>query len=247
MPSLKLGILAAAGLVWASSAAAQGTVDRPWSAEVRIGWDNGVSGNVVSSAIGTFQGYPAVIKSRSYDEIYGTGIRLSFGAAYALRERHEVTGTFEYSTVSSDLVELGELSGATLWGDFDDYSVWGIDVGYRYYFLPPVNAPKFTPYVGGSIGVNVINEIGASLAAPDIGVTGTATDLYDRSGAITFGASFGSLYSINDKVSLNAQLGLRYVGGLAAPDNLVGTGLEDINADSGRWIVPFTVGVRFRF
>jgi hypothetical protein len=46
---------------------------------------------------------------------------------------------------------------------------------------------------------------------------------------------------------LNAQLGLRRVSGLAEVDQLVGTGLADINNDTARLTFPIVVGVRFRF
>ena len=43
------------------------------------------------------------------------------------------------------------------------------------------------------------------------------------------------------------QLGLRWVSGMSAIDDLEGTGLETINDKSGRWTLPFLTGVRFRF
>ena len=45
----------------------------------------------------------------------------------------------------------------------------------------------------------------------------------------------------------SALLGFRYVSGLADIDGLQGTGLEDINDDSGRWTLPFMVGLRVKF
>ena len=43
------------------------------------------------------------------------------------------------------------------------------------------------------------------------------------------------------------RAGFRHVSGLSAIDGLKGTGLESTNDNSGRWTLPFTVGVRVRF
>jgi hypothetical protein len=48
-------------------------------------------------------------------------------------------------------------------------------------------------------------------------------------------------------VGYYGQLGLRYLSGLAEVDDLVGTGLEDINDKSSRWTLPFVAGIRVRF
>ena len=55
------------------------------------------------------------------------------------------------------------------------------------------------------------------------------------------------LFPIAAKVDLNGQVGLRRVTGLAEVDQLVGTGLDEINNDSARLTFPIVVGVRFRF
>jgi hypothetical protein len=55
------------------------------------------------------------------------------------------------------------------------------------------------------------------------------------------------LFPVGDRTDLTAQLGLRHTSGLADVDQLVGTGLVEINNDSGRLTFPIVVGVRFRF
>jgi hypothetical protein len=66
-----------------------------------------------------------------------------------------------------------------------------------------------------------------------------------------FGAATASAQSASGAerwvIDINAQLGLRHVGGLAQVDQLVGTGLADINDNSARLTFPIVVGVRFRF
>ena len=243
LPSV-FGVTSAAAQSISPTATAQ-TGESPWAAEVSVGWDGSVSGNIVSAGIGTMLGQPAIVESRSYGDVYGTGVRWRFGVGYTLDERQEVLGNFTYSSVSADVVQLGTVGAAPLFGTFDDYDVWGIDVGYRRYFTVP--QPKFRPYAGGEIGLNVINEIDADLAAPALGATLAATDFYDGTAAFTFGINAGVLVELNRRFDVNLQLGLRHVSGLSEIDGLEGTGLEDINDDSGRWVLPFTVGARIKF
>jgi hypothetical protein len=73
------------------------------------------------------------------------------------------------------------------------------------------------------------------------------TDFYDQSAAFIFSVNAGVLFRVADKVDLNAQVGLRRVTGLAEVDQLVGSGLEEINNDSARLTFPIVLGVRFRF
>lgn len=242
----RLVFITCATLLISSAASAQpASVEHPWSAEISVGWDNSISGNVHSSGIGTISGLPAVVESRSYDDVYGTGVQWRFGAGYMLDERQEVRGLLTIQNVSADVLRIGTLGGANLFGTFDDYSSVSIDAGYRYYF--PVEAERIRPYGGATLGIAIIDEIDGDFAAPDIGFALNATDLYDGTAAFAFGLEGGVLYELNDRVDLNANLGFRYVSGLSEVDGLQGTGLEDINDDSGRWTLPFMVGVRFKF
>jgi hypothetical protein len=230
----------------ASAASAQpGAVERPWSAEVSVGWDNAISGNVHSSGIGVIAGLPTVIEDRSYDDVYGTGVQWRFGAGYMLDERQEVRGVLTIQNVSADALRVGSLGASDLFATFDDYSSVSIDGGYRYYF--PTQNERFKPYAGGTLGIAIIDEIDADFAAPAVGLTLDATDFYDGTAAFAFGIEGGVLYELTDRLDLNANLGFRFVSGLSDVDGLEGTGLEDINDDSGRWTLPFMVGVRFRF
>ena len=57
----------------------------------------------------------------------------------------------------------------------------------------------------------------------------------------------GVLFNLNERFDLNAQIGIRHVSGLSEVDQFAGTGLEDINNDSGRLTIPVMVGVRIKF
>lgn len=236
---------AAALLICSASASAQSAPDRRWSGEVSVGWDNSISGNVHSAGIGVVNGVPTVIEERSYDDVYGTGVQWRFGLGYMLDDRQQVRGTFTIQNVSADAIQVGTLGASPLFATFDDYSSFALDAGYRYHF--DTKYPKLRPYAGATLGIAVIDEIDAFFAAPSIGLTLDATDFYDGTAAFTFGLEGGALYAINDRFDVEANLGFRYVSGLADIDGLQGTGLEEINDDSGRWTLPFMVGFRVKF
>lgn len=240
------GIALALLFFTAADLRAQGTEpETPWSVEGNIGWDNSISGNVFSAGIGTINGVSAVVEDRSYDDVYGTGINFNFGVGYALTEQDELRGNVTIQNVSADIVQMGTLGGSPLFATFDDYSVFALDFGYRRYFA--VRPKRLRPFGGGTIGVAIIDEIDADLAAPQLGVTLNATDFYDGTAAFTIGFNGGVAFAITPRLDGVAQLGLRYTGGLSEIDGLRGTGLEDINDDSGRWTLPLTFGVRFQF
>ena len=73
------------------------------------------------------------------------------------------------------------------------------------------------------------------------------TDFYDQSSAFTWGIGGGVMFPIAERMDLNIRMGLRHVSGLAEVDQLVGTGLDEINNDSARLTFPIVVGIRYRF
>ena len=66
-------------VVSVSSAALAQTPERRWSADIGIGFDNGISGNINSSGIGTLNNQTVVILKNTYENVYGTGLHLRFG------------------------------------------------------------------------------------------------------------------------------------------------------------------------
>ena len=111
----------------------------------------------------------------------------------------------------------------------------------------PLTNTKFRVYGEGTLGLAFIDEINVLLSAPNSNLVLDETDFYDRTAAFTWGINFGVLFPVASKLDLNAQFGLRHVSGLSEVDQLVGTGLEAINDDSGRLTFPIVIGVRFRF
>ena len=238
-----LAVLAA--LVPAAAAQAQPSVlDYRWSFDVGLGWDNSLSGNINSGAIGSLDGKTTVVTPNSYSDVYGTGFHLRFGGGYLIDEISEVRAVFTYQSLSADLTEMGDVGGAPLYGQYDKYKSFGLDVGFRRYF--EMN-PAVRPYLEGNFGLGFISEIDVVLSAPAANITQRATDFYDRTAAFSLGGAAGVLWQVSDRVGAYGQIGLRWMSGLSEIDNLAGTGLETINDDSSRWTLPIVVGVRVRF
>ena len=215
-----------------------------WSVDFGIGWDKGISGNINSGAIGVLNGQTTVVLKQQYEDVYGTGLHIRFGGGYMLRDDVEVRGTFTFQSLDADLVQLGDFGAANLYGQYDDYQSWALDIGLRQYTRLH---ELFTGYGEATIGLGFVDETDVLLSAPAVGFTGTATDFYDRTAAFTLGVNFGVMYEARPKVDVWAQVGLRYVTGMTEVDNLEGTGLETINDKSARWSLPLTLGVRYRF
>jgi hypothetical protein len=216
-----------------------------WVADVGIGIDAPINGNVNSGAIGVLNGQAAAILPNTYGDVYGTGIQLRFGGGYVLDDFSELRGVFTYQSADADLVRLGDIGASSLYGQFTDYKSLGLDFGYRRYI--PIGRPDLRVYGEATIGIAFIDEIDVLFAAPQSNLVFDQTDFYDATEALTWSISGGVLFPIAELIDVNAQIGLRRVSGLAEVDQLIGTGLEEINNDTARLTFPFVVGVRFRF
>jgi hypothetical protein len=185
------------------------------------------------------------ILPNSYGDVYGTGIQLRFGGGWVLDEVSELRGIFAYQSADADLVRLGDIGASSLYGQYSDYKSLSLDFGYRRYF--PVQVRGLRVFGEGTIGIAFIDRINLLMAAPQSNIVFNDTDFYDGTAAFTLGLNGGVLFRVAEHVDLSAHIGLRRVSGLAEVDQLVGTGLEDINNDTSRLTFPIVVGVRFRF
>ncbi len=239
--------VAAIGLVSAREAQAQPQAQTPapgsrWVIDLAFGVAPSINGNVNSGAIGTLQGQTVAILPQSYGNVYGTGIDFRFGAGYMLNPSSELRGMFVWQTADADLVRLGDFGPSTLYGQYSDYKSLGLDFGYRRYVT--LSNPNIRVFGEGTIGIGFIDSINVQLAAPQSNIIFDNTDFYDSTAAFTLGVNVGVVFKVADHTDLTAQLGLRHVSGLSQVDQLVGTGLADINDNSGRLTFPIVVGVR---
>jgi len=228
----------------AGSARAQAP-DSRWSADVGFGFEPSINGNVNSGVIGTLQGQATAILPSSYSDVYGSGFTFHFGGGYALNENTELRGVFTWQSADADLVRLGDLGPSSLYGQYSDYKVFALDVGARRYFSPV--ARQVRPFAEVMIGAAWVDRINVLLSAPRANVIFDSTNFYDATAAFTWKLGFGALLKVSNQVDLTGEVGLRHVGGLAQVDQFIGTGLEDINDDTGRLTFPITFGVRYRF
>jgi hypothetical protein len=227
-----------------ATASAQVRPDHPWSGEFGIGWDNSISGNINSSAVGTINDQTVVILKNRYEDVYGTGLHLRFGGGYMVDEETEVRVTFTFQSLDADLVRLGDIGPNRLYAQYDDYQSLGLDVGLRRYGYPD---RIVRPYAEGTIGIAFIDKTNIQLIAPEANLILDVTDFYDKTAAFTLAGNVGVMWQVADQADIFAQIGLRFVTGMAEVDQLVGTGLDTINDNSSRWTMPTVFGVRMRF
>jgi len=237
-----IAMLLAVPAAHAQTAAAD---DNPWRVDVGIGFDNGISGKINASGIGQINNQVVVIKSNTFDDVYGTGLHLRFGVGYALSEVTEVTGMFTFQSLDADeVVAMGDIGVSNLYGQYSDYQTFAFDVGLRRY-MPA--SERFLPYGEGTIGFGFVDKPDIELVAPGANNFRDATDFYDQSTAFSLGINGGLVFKSSGNVDYYGQLGLRWLSGMSEVDDLQGTGLDDINNKSARITLPFVVGVRFRF
>jgi hypothetical protein len=241
----RVQIIVLALLVVAIDARAQVPDESRWVLDVGTGFDPSINGNVNSGAIGTLNGQATAILPNPYGDVYGSGIEFHFGGGYVLNPDSEIRGLFTFQSADADLVRLGDIGPSSLYGQYSDYKSFGLDVGYRRYFLGAGRGIR--PYGEAMAGLAWVDRIDMLMTAPQSNVVFDSTDFYDATAAFTLRLNFGLLFRVAERLDLSAELGLRHVGGLAQVDQFVGTGLEDINNDTGRLTFPVAVGIRFRF
>ena len=241
-----LGALMAMLLAVPSLSHAQGGgPDSRFSVEFGVGFDNGISGNINSSGIGTLNNQVVVITRNSYEDVYGTGLHLRGGGGYMLNEDTEVIATFTFQSLDADfVVPMGDIGVSNLYGQYTDYQTLLLDFGLRRY---GTLTPRVKLYGEGTIGLGFVDKTDVTLVAPGANLSRQSNDFYDQTAAFTVGVNGGALFQANNQVGVFLQLGLRFVSGMSEIDDLAGTGLETINDKSSRWTMPFVAGVRFRF
>lgn len=243
--TLLLGVGSIAQAQPAAPVAPAASTASRFSAEVAIGFDNGLAGHINASGIGELQGQTVVITKNSYEDVYGTGLHLRFGGGYMIKEDVEARATFTFQSLDADfVVPMGDMGNSRLYGQYDDYQSFGLDLGLRQYVTV---AEKVRAYGEATLGIGFIDETDVSLVAPGANFSGDVTDFYDQTASFAAGLNAGVLFELREKVGVFAQLGLRYMSGMSEVDNLAGTGLDTINDKSARWTLPFIMGVRFQF
>jgi hypothetical protein len=242
--SFVIGLIGAMLLGGSSSAQAQAAPQSRFIAEFGIGWDNSISGNINSSAVGRLDNTAVVIVRNKYDDVYNQRLDIRFGGGYMLRDDLEARATFTFQSADADLVRIGDYGASSLYGQYSDYQTFGVDFGLRKYHTV---SPSLRAYGEGTIGIGFIDKTDVTLVAPAANLFRNANDFYDQTAAAAFAANAGLLFRTGVRTGIFAQVGLRWVSGMSEVDDLQITGLETVNDDSARWTLPFLIGVRVRF
>ena len=149
---------------------------------------------------------------------------------------------FGWQQAEADAADFGLIAGQTLTGEFSDYQGWGLDAGYRYVF--DVALP-FTPFVGGAIGFERIQEISLTLSSPVY--TSPEIPFYSDSWVAGWRLGAGFLWPINDTFGAHVSVDVRYSGVLSDRSGIGNIGFERINDVGNRWTLPVMTGVYVKF
>jgi hypothetical protein len=239
---LALGVCA---LLGSSEARAQGqTSSNPWAIDVAVGISPSIKGNINTGVIGTLQGQTVAIVPHTYSDVYGNSLEFRAGGGFALNKDSELHGMFIYQNTAANLVRLGDIGPSSLYAQFSDYKTWALDIGYRRYVAL---SSDVRVYAEAAIGIADIQRINVQFAAPQSNVVYNQTDFYDGTAAFSWSLGAGVLFPIARQLDLNAQLGLRHIGGLAPVDAYAGTSLAPITDNTARLSFPIVIGVRYHF
>jgi hypothetical protein len=197
----------------------------------------GITGNINSSGFGTINNQVVVVTKNSYNDVYGAGLHLRSAAVICSSRtprRASRSRSSRSTPTSSRQWETSANRTCTV----------GIDVGLRRYASL---RPKLRAYGEGTIGIGFVDKTDVTLVAPGANLVTDPNDFYDQSAAFTFGVNVGLDVQSGKNIGYFGQLGIRYVSGMSEIDDLVGTGLDNINDKSARWTLPFVVGIKYRF
>jgi hypothetical protein len=217
---------------------------------VLFGPDNSFSGKMIKEATGqTLGGAPINLNETTFDDVYGRIGMFKIGVGYRETPRTESIFNFVWSSSEANdeatpIGTVGTNPAVPLNVNFTEYKYWGIEGGQRWYFA----RTRFTPFVGGLIGINRNQDIrGTFVGVPEPpGLTEQDGKFFEKSWAISLGPTAGFLIGIGP-VEFQLELQFRYINGLSDVDWLVEEGLRDINDESGRWSIPVLLGARIRF
>jgi hypothetical protein len=115
---------------------------------------------------------------------------------------------------------------------------------------------KVRPYVAARAGVAFVDEIRATFQVPvpnGVGAEPNDIDIknvpfYDDSTTISAGIDVGASWQVAERLSVSAEVGIRYRGDLDGNDAAIGgLGLASINNDSDAFTVPVSVKLSYAF
>ena len=235
-------LLAATGVARAQGQAAD---ESKWAVDVGVGIDFGVNGNVNSGAIGRLNGLATAFLPRamatSTARASSSGLA---GPTRSTRSRRCVASS-RSNRPTPTWCGSGTIGPSSLYGQYSDYQASGSmsDTAATCRSTAATSAStERRPSASGSSMPSTSSSQRRRRMWSSIRRTST-----NQTSAFTWSFGAGILFTIAEHIDLNAQVGLRHVSGLSEVDQFAGTGLEDINNDSGRLTFPVIVGLRYHF
>lgn len=212
------------------------------------------------------------LKSRDWNDAYDDAWRIQGEIGYVLTSHLEIFGLFKYDQAdSSGQIDIGRMlfdiptSIFPLSARFEDYTAWGGELGFRFFFLTKDAIVR--PYIALSGGATHVDSIGATILA-DVRSIGGPEDFvvyrgafFEDSWSATGAAMFGLEVRLACHWSLGLEGGVRYENrlgqddsdfkGLRFFDDVFALHLKEfrpLNDDSGdRFFLPVNGYVKVRF
>ena len=198
-----------------------------FSAEVGIGWDNSISGNINSGAIGTINNQAVVILKNTYEDVYGTGLHLKFGGGYMLNDLlRNCEPPFRSSRSTPIWTRMGDIGVSNLY-----VAIQRLPVLRARRRVAAVRAPLsggVRAYGDATIGLGFVDKTDVVLVAPGANLT-TAGErlLRPDDGVLALGVNMGIL-DPDKRSDGNSSSRGAFAGSAACPKSTTspGTGLE---------------------
>lgn len=199
------------------------------------------------------------IQARSFDDIYGEAATYGVEGAFGLGGNLEVIGALRAVQADEGAVQVGTAfvpalsASLPVQGRFGEFSALVLEGGVRQHFDM---GGGLMPYIGGRIGVALVDEIRASFTVPVPAGVGTEPNdivlnnvaFYDDSTTVTLGVDVGANFEVAPGFAIGVESGVRYQGQLEDNDSAIGgLGLARINDEGDRISIPLTVKGVFRF
>jgi len=207
-----------------------------------LGFQGDLSGAVNSSGVGVVTGLRAEINANTWSERYDAALIFRIGGAYNLTRRSQVFGAMTWEQSEADTADVGLIGGLPLQAKFSDYQGWGIDVGYRHFF---VTEYKAAPFISGSFGFSRLQDITIGLSSPTLNVSDVP--FYDDSWVAGWRVGTGILYDLGDRFGVQVTLDLKYSGVLSDQSGIGTLGFERVNDVGNRWTLPILAGAYVKF
>jgi hypothetical protein len=209
-----------------------------------LGTGIGLSGTVMLDGVGTIGNQPAVFVEQSYGHHYSDPLRITFGASWGLDYNKEAFATFSYGKLNATERTVGSVGGYPLLTQFSSARAVDLEGGLRYYLQPEAT---WRTYLIGVIGLRFLQETNATLRVVEIGLTVSDVNYFDGSTLFIFGGGAGVSRDVSERLTVGAEIGLRFQPKPNPEDFSFGSGFQGINDTGSRWSMPITGLVGWRF